>query len=104
MIIDDAGMGARCAVDQLKPFASLRVDTFEGVVGSDVEAWFIQLDAAFRQPRTPLENRVGLAETCLKGDAFDEWHSRRIERPAWTFEEFYDLMIREYLSPGIQIS
>ena len=74
------------------------------MVGSDVEAWFRQLDAAFRQLRTPLEDRVGLTETCLKGDAFDEWHSMRSERPTWTFEEFHDLMIREYLPPGIQIS
>ena len=104
MIADYIGMGARRAVDQLKAFTSLRVDTFEGVVGSDVEAWFRQLDIAFRQLRTPLEDRVGLAKTCLKGDAFDEWHSQRSERPTWTFEEFHNLMIREYLSLGIQIS
>ena len=72
MMVDDMGMVARRAVNQLKAFTSLRVDTFGGVVGSDVEAWFRQLNAAFRQLRTPLEDRVGLAETCLKGDAFDE--------------------------------
>ena len=45
---------------------------------------------------------VRLTETCLKGDAFDEWHARRAKRLLWTFEEFHDLMIREYLSLGIQ--
>ena len=40
-------------VDYLKQFTSLRVATFDGVVRADVEAWFHQLDAAFRQLETP---------------------------------------------------
>ena len=35
-------------VDDLKRFAILRVATFDGIIGSDIEAWFRQLDAAFR--------------------------------------------------------
>ena len=80
----------------------MRVDTFDGTLDSDVEAWFRQLDVAFRQLQTPAKDRVRLVETCLKGDAFDEWHARRAERLLWTFEEFHDLIIREYLPPGIQ--
>ena len=33
-------VGAHRSVDQLKAFTSLRLDTFEGTLGSDVEAWF----------------------------------------------------------------
>ena len=40
-------------VDYLKRFANLRVATFDGIVGSDLEAWFHHLDAAFRQLEIP---------------------------------------------------
>ena len=89
--VDDPAMGfggqqqqgygwAPRPVDYLKPFSRLRVDTFNGTIGSDVESWFTRLEAAFHQLKTPDEHWVRLAETCLKGDAFDEWHSRRTER------------------------
>ena len=58
-------------VDYLKRFSSLRVITFNGIVGSDIEAWFRQLDAAFRQLEIPEHQQLRLAETLLKTDAFD---------------------------------
>ena len=36
-------------MDYLKRFANLRVATYDGIVGFDIEAWFRQLDTAFRQ-------------------------------------------------------
>ena len=45
-----------------------------------------------------------MAETLLKADAFDGWHQLWAKRAAWTFEEFRDAMIGEYLPPGIQNS
>ena len=47
-----------CPVDHLKSFTSLRVDTFDGIVGSDVESWFRRVDAAFRQIEAPEEHKL----------------------------------------------
>ena len=57
--------------DFLKSFISLHVATFHGDVGSDIEAWFRQVDTAFRQLETLEEHMLRFAETLLKGDAFD---------------------------------
>ena len=73
-------------------------------MGSDVESWFRQVDAAFRQIETPKELRLRLAETLFKEDAFDGWHTLRAERESWTYEEFRVAMMSEFCQENVQIS
>ena len=68
--------------DYFEQFTDQFLDSFDGLPGSDVESWFHQVDAAFRQIGIPEGLRLDLAESLLKGDAFDSWYVRREERDA----------------------
>ena len=66
--------------DYFEQFTDLFLDSFNGLLGSDVESWFHKVNTTFQQIRTLKELRLDFAEFLLKGDSFDSWYMRRTER------------------------